>query len=64
MPVDGLKETRKETARGMTETPRGTGHTNKTEETGTGHTNKTEETGTRVGGSWMTTKIGSQQKQS
>jgi len=37
----------------MTETPRGTGHTN-----------KTEETGTRVGGSWMTTKIGSQQKQS
>ena len=37
----------------MTETPRRTGHTN-----------TTEETGTRVGGSWMTTKIGSQQKQS
>jgi len=53
MPVDRLIETRKETARGMTETPRGTGHTN-----------TTEETGTRVGGSWMTTKIGSQQKQS
>ena len=41
------------TARGMTETPRGTGHTN-----------TSEETTTRVGGSWMTTKIGSQQKQS
>ena len=36
MPVDGLIETRKETARGMTETPRGTGHTNTPEATGHG----------------------------
>jgi len=31
IPVDWLRETRKETARGMTEIPRGTGHTNTTQ---------------------------------